>query len=207
MYIANNGASSSLLEPKVHLTQHPDVLFNSRETVKVMRLDDFWETSDLKPEIFDTLTIDTQGYELEVLRGAINTLEHIDVIEVEVERVELYANSAQIDQLDKFLTEHNFQRRLVSWCGGTWGDAVYTRPKPGNITKEMIESLDNLICIGNCWDLKIHNGIIIHLILDNGVCLLQVEDRDTKIVHEDLLLDNDDLQRTYRSHVSACGGT
>jgi len=208
MYIANNGASSSILEPKVHLTQHPDVLFKSRETVKVIRLDDFWETSDLKPEIFDTLTIDTQGYELEVLRGAINTLEHIDVIEVEVERVELYVNSTQIDQLDKFLTEHNFQRRLVSWCGGTWGDAIYTRPKSGNITEEMIKSLDsNLVSISdNCWHLKIRNGVIIGLTLKDGSCFSQILDGGVKVVHEDLFIDYEDLFRTYKSHVVACGG-
>ena len=205
MYIADNGASSSLLEPKVHLIQHPEVLFNKTEIVPVIRLDDFWKTSNIEPTIFDTLVVDTQGYELEVLRGAINTLKHINVCEIEVERVELYSGSAQIDQIDKFFTEHGFQRRIVSWCGGTWGDAVYVKLESGNIERKMIENL-GLTYVNDHWCLKLSRNVKIHLFLYNNTCLLQIEDSDGKIVHEDLFLDYDDLITTFKTRVVECGG-
>ena len=36
----NNGQSSSLLKPGVHLKQYPHIVFNERETVNVKKLDD-----------------------------------------------------------------------------------------------------------------------------------------------------------------------
>ena len=207
MYISSNsGASSSILQPNIPLfQQYPELLFKENEIIKVIRLDDFWKTYDLKPDLFDTLVLDTQGYELEVLRGAIDTLKFINTIQVEVQREELYVGSVQIHQLDAFLTEHGFQRRLVSWCGGTWGDAVYTRPKPGKIKKETIESLCNLKIDPNHWCFKLRD-IKIHLTLNDNSCFLQVEDSEAKIVCEDLLLEDNDLIIMFKYYVMRCGG-
>jgi len=69
MYCNPDGASSSLLKPKLHLEVSPDVVFNLRENVKVVRLDDFLE-ENYSDRDFNFINMDVQGYELNVLKGA-----------------------------------------------------------------------------------------------------------------------------------------
>jgi len=74
--------------------------------------------------------MDTQGYELEVLKGATDTLELIDYIFTEISNTELYKGTALIEDLDEFLTPRGFKRVETNWQGtGTWGDAFYIREK------------------------------------------------------------------------------
>ncbi len=65
----------------------------------MVRLDDFLEAR----ENYNFLTIDVQGYELEVFKGSRETMKNIDYIITEVNRDELYKNCARVEQLDKFL--------------------------------------------------------------------------------------------------------
>lgn len=206
MHVAsNNGASSSLLLPGTHASQYPEITFTQTETVQVMRLDDYWNTDGQSPENFDTIVLDTQGYELQVLLGAIETLPNIDVLQIEVERVELYKTAAHIDEIDVFLAAKGFQRRFVSWSGGSWGDAVYKRIGVAVVDESFIDNLQYLTRVGDCrWDLKRPKGVVIHVILQNGTGLVQIEDRDTTIVHEQLTLTNAELEATTRTLAAAC---
>ena len=70
-----------------------------------------------------------QGYELEVLKGATKTLEHIDLILSEVNKEELYKDCPRIEDIDNFLADFKFQRIAEYWQqdGGTWGDALYLK--------------------------------------------------------------------------------
>ena len=67
------GASSSILEPKHHLIEHPEVTFPDKETININRFDYFIENTIAEPPIvlpdYNFLNIDVQGYELEVLKG------------------------------------------------------------------------------------------------------------------------------------------
>ena len=124
MYVSSNDAlSSSILKPKIHLTQYTDILFDEKETVEVNILDNY-ETDNC-----NFLNMDVQGYELEVLKGGIKTLENIDYVYCEVNRDEVYENNAYIEDIDKFLLDLNFERVVVEWTGGTWGDALYIKNK------------------------------------------------------------------------------
>lgn len=125
MYIesANNGMSSSILKPQKHLEQYPQIVFDQEEIVEMVRLDDFLS----EKENYNFLTIDVQGYELEVLKGTQETLASISGILTEVNRDELYSNCAQVEQLDDFLARFDFQRVETNWEGGTWGDAFYLK--------------------------------------------------------------------------------
>ena len=71
---SNEAQSSSILTPKVHLTAHPEVSFNGTEEVEMKKLDDY----DYKD--YNMIVVDVQGYELEVLKGASQTLHNIDYI-------------------------------------------------------------------------------------------------------------------------------
>ena len=125
MYVetANNGMSSSILKPKKHLEQYPNIVFDRSEIVDLVRLDDILEDKDQ----YNLITIDVQGYELEVFKGGQETLKNIDYIITEVNRDELYENCAQVEQLDEFLGNFNFQRMETLWEGETWGDAFYLK--------------------------------------------------------------------------------
>jgi len=74
------------------------------------------------------MDIDTQGYELEVLKGFHN-FDEIKYIKTEVNRKELYENSPNIKDLDKYLKNYNFIRAETIWWKKfiPWGDAFYIK--------------------------------------------------------------------------------
>lgn len=117
---ANQGMSNSLLRPVKHLQQYPNILFTETEEVEVRPLDEIIEHLDFKGNL---LVMDVQGYELEVLKGATETLKGIHYIYTEVNRDEVYEGCARIEQLDEYLKD--FIRVETSWAGGSWGDAIY----------------------------------------------------------------------------------
>lgn len=117
----NKGQSNSLLKPVLHLEQYPDIIFDDLETVKMRTLDSF------RIPDCNFLNMDVQGYELEVLKGATETLKGIDYIYTEVNRDEVYEGCARIEAIDSFLKD--FTRVETDWMGGSWGDALYIRNK------------------------------------------------------------------------------
>ena len=121
MYIADNKQSSSLLEPKTHLKEHPSVLFNETTVVKVETLDNF------KIKTCNFLNMDVQGYELNVLKGGIDTLQFIDAVYTEVNTDELYTNNPLLEDMDIWLKEKGFVRVWTHITPNHWGDALYVK--------------------------------------------------------------------------------
>lgn len=119
----NQGQSNSLLQPKDHLAQHSDVIFNSYEMINVRKLDNI----EFDRSLYNMLNIDVQGFEDRVLRGATETLKHIDYLYTEVNRSEMYSTCALVDQLDALLSD--FKRVETGWASENlgWGDAVFVR--------------------------------------------------------------------------------
>lgn len=120
---ANNGQSSSILQPELHLQSYPHIVFNEKETVEMKKLDSF----EIDYTNYNFINIDVQGYELEVFKGAKNVLSNIDYIISEVNRGMLYKNCVFVEELDSFLFEFGFVRKQTSWDGGSWGDALYIK--------------------------------------------------------------------------------
>lgn len=127
MYVEtfNQGMSSSILKPDIHLQQYPNIVFNKKEIVKIDKLDNIIFDKDN----FNMINIDVQGYELEVFKGSIKSLDYINIIYTEVNRDEVYKNCSKVEELDIFLKDFNFERVLTSWDGNTWGDALYIKNK------------------------------------------------------------------------------
>ena len=120
---ANNGMSSSVLKPDLHTQQYPHITFDSKELVKMSKLDDV----DFDFSNHNFINIDVQGYEIEVFKGSTNILKNIDYIISEVNRESLYENCTMVWALDEFLSEYGFERVETEWIGGNWGDALYVK--------------------------------------------------------------------------------
>jgi hypothetical protein len=120
---ANSGQSSSILNPKLHLSQYPHIIFNSTEEVDMFRLDDM----NIDLDNINFINIDVQGYELEVFKGAEKTLNNIDYIMSEINRDEVYENCVKIDELIEFLKLYGFELVEQDWAGGTWGDGLFIK--------------------------------------------------------------------------------
>lgn len=125
MYVShdNEGQSNSLLEPGLHLEQHPNVVFNDAEIVDVVLLDNIY----FNREDYDMLVMDVQGAEGLVLKGATETLKHIDIIYTEVNRGETYKGNMLIDEMDKFLNDFEIKETYWPSPNWTWGDCLITR--------------------------------------------------------------------------------
>ena len=124
MYVSSNDAmSSSILKPKVHLEQYSHIKFETEEIVEVKTLDSFHYTD------YNFINMDVQGYELEVLKGSIETLKNINYVYCEVNRDEVYENNAYIEEIDDFLKNYDMIRVETDWQGDTWGDAFYIKEK------------------------------------------------------------------------------
>ena len=119
----NQGQSNSLLEPNLHLQQHPEVVFDSKEEVRVTLLDKL----PIDKGAYNILSMDVQGYEGEVLKGAIQTLQHIDVIYTEVNNGDTYRGCMLVDEMDEFLFDYQRVETYFPSPNWTWGDAVYIR--------------------------------------------------------------------------------
>lgn len=126
MYAAtNDGLSSSLLKPKLHLEQYPDIPFPTTLEVPLTTLDEFFKTDDISR--YNFLNLDVQGYELEVLKGSMAILHRIDGILSEINRAELYEGCVMVEALEAFLSPFGFRRVAIEWSGDTWGEAIYVK--------------------------------------------------------------------------------
>ena len=77
---------------------------------------------------YNILVLDIQGAELQALHGAASTLDDVEIVVTEVNFDELYAGCAQIEDMDIFLTERGFSRKVTSSpFHPSWGDALYAR--------------------------------------------------------------------------------
>jgi len=125
MFISDNnqGQSNSLLRPMLHLEQHKEIVFTHHESVRVIALDklSFDKTK------YNLLIMDVQGAEGLVLKGATETLKHIDCIYTEVNRGQTYEGNMEIYEMDAYLSNFGFVRVETYWPSPswTWGDAVY----------------------------------------------------------------------------------
>ncbi len=124
---ANDGQSSSLLTPDQHLVQYPKIKFKGVQRTNLMSLDSI-DIQDRHKKNF--LSLDVQGYELEVLKGAKNSLKHIQYILCEVNNVgaSMYKGAADINDIDDFLWDQSFKRVTIpNWVNNSYTDCLYKR--------------------------------------------------------------------------------
>jgi FkbM family methyltransferase len=119
--IGSNNGSSSVLTPKIHTTQYPQINLTGQTIVPITKVDKL----DIPHVNF--INIDVQGYELEVFKGSETYLKNVKYIMTEVNNAELYEGCVMISELDEYLKNFGFNRVETAWAGGNWGDAFYVK--------------------------------------------------------------------------------
>jgi len=124
--------TSSILEPHLHKVYYPEINFDDNEVVSLKKFD------SLLIDNINFMSIDTQGYELEVLKGANEYLNLIDYLIVEINRKYLYKNSPLVKDIDLYLKPFGFIRAVTSYWGKecVWGDGFYI--KKNKISNKLI---------------------------------------------------------------------
>lgn len=136
-HVANNfGASSSMLKPLAHLDEYPHVHFVAEQKITSFTLDRILAAAHHhRPDLAGNLSLlymDVQGAELNVLKGAVTTLQQIDYIYTEIGLGGTYENDVPVEDLILFLKLFDF--RLVEMTligdgagGGGVGNALFCR--------------------------------------------------------------------------------
>lgn len=129
---SNNAGSSSILPMKLHTEVWPEVRYERSISLQSESLPSLLQRFGLCADDYDFLSIDTQGAELMVLRGAEPLLGHFRYVQVEVADFEAYAGGCLLHEVERFFREHGFvehsRHRFATRPGiGSFFDIVYRR--------------------------------------------------------------------------------
>jgi FkbM family methyltransferase len=106
--VAKNSVSSSILNiRKEHVEAVPDSKYVSQEKITIRKLDTIFEKYEQQGKNF-FLKIDTQGFEKEVINGALLSLPKIAGIQVEMSLVELYEGESMYEDLKRLVESYGF---------------------------------------------------------------------------------------------------
>jgi FkbM family methyltransferase len=103
----NSDASSSLLQPKDHLLDHPDTYFNQTIEVQTITLDSW--ANQHKVDHVDLLWLDMQGYELHMLKASEKILPTVKAIHTEVSTKETYNDVPLYKEYKSYLENKGFK--------------------------------------------------------------------------------------------------
>jgi FkbM family methyltransferase len=111
LHITQDPACSSLYPPRSSLIERSAELDVIREVsaheIDVLPLDEWiFENGEETP---DVLKLDTQGSELDILRGAVNALRTVEIVEIEVEFNAIYEGQPLFWQVDAYLRNAGFE--------------------------------------------------------------------------------------------------
>lgn len=118
--------SSSFLQPKDHLTDHPDVFFNNDITVQTITLDD-WAAKNGIAQVH-LLWLDMQGFELEVLKASTVILPKVNAIHMEVSTRSTYEGVPLFNEVRNWMESQGFRVEVEAIPKG-WdmGNVLFVR--------------------------------------------------------------------------------
>ncbi len=123
-----------LLESNSHALHEYEQSLNHERSVKIVRLDDYMNTSGIHR--VNLLKIDTQGYEPEVLGGFGQRLSDVDVVIAELMFYDYYERSLSFSDIERFLLPAGFHLYDISHIaknpmnGRTdWVDVIYVNDR------------------------------------------------------------------------------
>jgi FkbM family methyltransferase len=113
IHVAGNFDSSSILMMNdFHLIANPDSEYKTKELIHVKRLDSISANYiDEKSNVL--LKLDVQGYEKQVLEGAIQSLKSFKGVQLEMSFEELYQGSTTFVEMKKWIESEGFTLCLL----------------------------------------------------------------------------------------------
>lgn len=105
---SNNGESSSLLPPTGHKILYPGITFKEQIQVPVRKFATLVKKQEIQVSDFNVLVADTQGYDLEVLKGFESHILNMDLIVLEYINSNLYENDSDLIAIQEYLQSFNF---------------------------------------------------------------------------------------------------
>lgn len=100
--ISRNSHSSSILPVKEWaLKEEPSITYVGDELIQVTTLDAFLQQEKITTSVF--LKVDTQGFELEVLRGALASISQIPLMQLELSLTPVYEDECFFESILSFL--------------------------------------------------------------------------------------------------------
>lgn len=121
----NSDGSSSLLSPKEHIAEHPDVLFKSQIRIKTIKLDE-WAMQNKITHI-DFAWLDMQGFELPVLKASEVMLNTLTAIYTEVSLKEMYEGAALYPEFRSWMQSKGFKVALEDLRWQDMGNVLFIR--------------------------------------------------------------------------------
>lgn len=115
--------SSSLLEPKEHLSSYPQVAFNDSIEVETINLDE-WAKSSMVNHI-DLLYLSLQGSEFDVLRAAPEIIKQTKCIYLHIAYCQLYEGSHLFGEVRSWLEAHGFKMVSIDSFSRVEGTALF----------------------------------------------------------------------------------
>jgi len=141
---SNAGASSSALDFGRHRDEHPEVQWIERISLTSEKLDTLLERCTANhPKIdfgkIDTLVLDVQGSELNVLKGSTNLLKKVKWVFAEVNIGDLYKGDAALEEIQAYLLDFGFRLCQLEMNSHLWGDALFVKNPKGRSSPLIIE--------------------------------------------------------------------
>lgn len=108
IFVSNIDDSSSLLAPTETMTKtYEHIHFDEKDTITIKTLDSIFKNLDIQGNVL--MKIDTQGYELEVLKGGQASLKNIAIIIVELSFTDFYQDQPLFGDVHDYLSKNGFQ--------------------------------------------------------------------------------------------------
>jgi len=107
--ISGRSDNSSILDmTSNYMESTPTLKYVDQQKIVLRKLDSIFN-SFVKPEDKVMIKIDTQGYEKNVIDGAIESLSRVSIIQLEMSIVPLYKNEMLFLEMIKYIEEKGFQ--------------------------------------------------------------------------------------------------
>ena len=125
MYMSSGSsdASSSILKPKEHLIDHPEVKFENNILVNSISLDTWIEKNNVTS--IDLLWLDLQGYEFKLLSSSPKALSIIKAMHIEVNTKQTYEDVMVYSDFKKYLKSKGFRVVLEAITKNSDGGNVF----------------------------------------------------------------------------------
>jgi hypothetical protein len=125
--ITMNGSRSSILEFGLYAEHARHIFTVESIPVTTQTITQFFQTNSLDPTRYNVWNIDTQGVELQSIRGSKDLLQNVDVVYTCVYKDDAYKGCGKLDEMDVLLAEYGLNRVSSVLYNGYWGEAIYVK--------------------------------------------------------------------------------